>query len=198
MPALVQLISIFVLLVALGASPARADVPASARAMEADVVSVDAAPEYTVIRTGQKAFIGIREVMVIREPNPTRVITRAPPTERPVLAEQPEPPFADAIWVEGHWRFQTTGFVWVSGRYIAAVDGFVFVPPRWGFFAGRFFFFSGFFAPVGSFVRRYDPRWVRPGLPAHGGRAVVRRDRGPYWPVGASSRGGFWPVGARR
>lgn len=163
-----------------------------------------AMPEYPALTRGQIVVINAQRYVVTREPLPLAALEGAPPAP-PLGAPRPPPlPYEGAIWVDGHWAYDATGFSWVAGRYVAPRTGHVFVPPRWAFLDGRSFYFNGFYVPYGVYVRSHFNRYYFSGMPPGGARTA----HGPYWPVGAPgaapasstarARDPYWPVGAPR
>jgi len=159
---------------------------------------------FATLTKGRLLTVGGQRVVVTQEPGPAAIVADPPPPPEGPLTDRPAAPFAAAIWVPGHWTHGVEGFVWVHGRFIAAKPGHAFVPPRWVFVADRHLFFSGFFVPYRVFVRSFFNTFHFSGDPT--GRATsAARDRGPYWPIGASQpivgtpsnrgRGPYWPIG---
>ena len=165
---------------------------------------VDPVQPFITLTTGRLLLVGGQRVVVTHEPGPAADVVEVPPAPPVPIIVLSEPPFAGAIWVSGHWRHGAGGFVWVDGRHIAPKPGHVFVPPRWAFVAGRHLFFNGFFVPHRVFVRSFFNTFHFSGDPTHNASSA-KRDRGPYWPIGASGRivgvpsskgrGPYWPVG---
>lgn len=56
-------------------------------------------------------------------------VRHRPPASRVVVV--PRPPFAGAVWMHGHWRWNSRCYVWVDGRYVRPRKGFVYVPGHW-------------------------------------------------------------------
>jgi len=52
-----------------------------------------------------------------------------PPALRVVVA--PAAPFAGAIWVHGHWRWNGHRHLWVDGHHVKPRKGFVYLPGEW-------------------------------------------------------------------
>jgi hypothetical protein len=59
----------------------------------------------------------------------TGAIRVAPPAPR-VDARGPRP-FRDAVWTEGYWNWNGSGFVWVHGTWMRAIPGRRWSPWRW-------------------------------------------------------------------
>ncbi len=158
---------------------------------------------FVTLTRGRLLLVGSRPVAVTQEPGPAAVVLEAPPPPENSV-EPPAAPFQGAIWVPGHWTRGAEGFVWVNGRFIAPKPGHAFVPPRWVLVAERHLFFAGFFVPHGVFVRSFFNTFHFSGAPT-GRVSAATRDRGPYWPIGASrpivgapsskGRGPYWPIG---
>lgn len=186
-----------------GATPAHAESPVDEGAV-VTVNTVGSRSDFPVLTRGQVVLVNAQRLVVTQEPPPVAQVTEAPPEPLSQSADRPTPPSPGAIWVEGHWTHGASGFSWVAGRFVAARPGHVFVPPRWAVLEGQFLYFTGFFVPLGVFVRSHFNRFFYSGTPT---RTVQRVDRGPYWPVGAPTRGNsaltsarardpYWPVGA--
>lgn len=169
---------------------------------------------FAVVNQGEVRLVQGRRMLLVEEPAPVTILDEAPPAPLTTRSRQPSQPFPGAVWVPGHWSFEAGDFFWIEGRHIAPVAGHVFVPPRWVFVDQQHLFFTGFFVPFGVIVRSHFGRFFLSGQPTVVQRGTVpgtaaRRDRGPYWPVGASGspttafrgargRGPYWPVGLGR
>ena len=167
---------------------------------------------FAVVNKGEVRLVQGRRMLLVDEPTPVAVLDEAPPAPLTTRSRQPSQPFTGAIWVPGHWSFDAGEFFWIDGRHIAPVSGHVFVPPRWVFVDQQHLFFTGFFVPFGVIVRNHFDRFFFSGQPTpvrRGPSTAAGRDRGPYWPVGASGspttafrgargRGPYWPVGLGR
>jgi hypothetical protein len=55
----------------------------------------------------------------------------AQPPPAPLREYQPAPPFANAVWIAGYWRWSGFRYAWVAGRWSARPEGFVWEPHRW-------------------------------------------------------------------
>jgi len=199
--------SISLLVVIPRVAPAFADASVDDGAV-ATVDSLDGAPPgsgYPVLTRGQVVLINAQRFVVTQEPPPAARVAEAPPAQLTSEGVRPTAPQADAIWVDPHWEYGSTGFSWVAGRYVAPRAGHVFVPPRWATLDGEYLFFSGFYVPRGVYVRSHFNRYYYSGAPT----GLTRSNSGPYWPVGApaSSSGRltranahdpYWPIGAPR
>lgn len=159
---------------------------------------------FATLTRGRLLLVGGQRVVVTQEPGPAAVVLEAPPPPDDSVLEPPTAPFEGAIWVPGHWTHGAEGFLWMDGRFIAPKAGHAFVPPRWVVLADRHLFFAGFFVPHRVFVRSFFNTFHFSGDPT-GRASSATRDRGPYWPIGASrpivgtprskGRGPYWPVG---
>jgi hypothetical protein len=77
---------------------------------------------------------------------------------QPVYAPQPPPPLPeyqqppcpgdDYIWTPGTWAYVDTGYYWTPGAWVLApFIGALWTPPYWGFFGGRYRYYSGYWGP---------------------------------------------------
>ena len=61
---------------------------------------------------------------------PRRVYVKtAPPAVK--VEVKPAPPYADAVWMPGHWSWYGNEYVWVSGRWTKPNKGYVWIPGHW-------------------------------------------------------------------
>lgn len=191
-----------VLMLSFGAATALAESPLEDGAI-VTVGTLGTTPEYPVLTRGQVVFVNAQRLVVTQEPAPVAKLAEAPPEPQAAAVERQAAPFDGATWVAAHWIYGPTGFSWVAGRWVAPRAGHVFVPPRWASLDGQHFFFTGFYVPYGVYVRSFFNRYYYSGMPTQ----RSRRDRGPYWPVGAPTPGRsaltsarardpYWPVGA--
>ncbi len=190
--------------IGVGGSSAGADAPLSDGAV-ATVGTVGMTPEYPVLTRGRVVLVNAKRLVVTEEPPPRGRISAAPPEPQAGDPQRPPAPSASAVWVVGHWAYGAAGLSWVAGHYVVGRPGHVFVPPRWAVFEEQYLYFTGFYVPLGVYVRSHFNRYYYSGAPAR----VARTDHGPYWPVGAptsgnrpltsaSARDPYWPIGARR
>lgn len=197
------------LVLGLPSAGAQSDAVAGEATVEGAVAATGIGPvrppaQYVTLKDRRLMLVSGQRAVVTREPGPVAVIDEEPPAPLFSARDPGEPPFTGAIWVPGHWTHCADGFVWVDGRHIAPQPGHVFVPPRWVVFRGHHLFFSGFFVPHGVFVLSFFNTFHFSGDPNHNARTATR-DRGPYWPIGASGRivgvpsskgrGPYWPLG---
>lgn len=210
MQTLVRVAILTALLSVLHAVPGVAPALADATVDDGVVVTVDTLgatpePDYPVLTRGQVLLINAQRFVVTQEPPPTATVAEAPPEPLNTELDRPAAPNANAIWVDPHWAYGSTGFSWVAGRYVAPRAGHVFVPPRWASVNGAYLYFSGFYVPRGVYVRSHFNRYYYSGVPA--GQAAS--NSGPYWPIGAPSpahghltranaNDPYWPIGAPR
>lgn len=199
---LAKVLSVTVAAFSIGVAPALAETPIEDGAI-VTVDTVGTTPEYPVLTRGQVVFVNAQRLVVTQEPAPVAKLAEAPPEPQAAAVERQAAPFDGATWVAAHWIYGPTGFSWVAGRWVAPRAGHVFVPPRWASLDGQHFFFTGFYVPYGVYVRSFFNRYYYSGMPTQ----RSRRDRGPYWPVGAPTPGRsaltsarardpYWPVGA--
>jgi len=204
MKSLTPVLGLVALALLLSASPAVAELP-SEEGASVTVNTLESAPEYPVLTRGRVLLIQAQRFVVTEEPFPAARVTEAPPEPQLDGLEKPNPPEADALWVDGHWAYGPTGFTWVAGHYVAPRVGHVFVPPRWASVDGQHLYFNGFFVPRGVYVRSFFNRYYYSGTPS----GQSRPSNGPYWPIGAptranssltsaSARDPYWPIGVRR
>lgn len=206
MRSLYHTVAIGALALFIGATSAAADVPL-ADGVTVTVNTLQGAADYPVLTRGQVVVVNAQRFVVTREPLPVAKLGEAPPEPQvaEVEANRPSKPSAGAIWVGGHWTHGSTGFSWVAGRYVASRPGHVFVPPRWAELEEQYFYFTGFYVPLGVYVRSHFNRYYFSGTPKTGSQTT----HGPYWPVGAptransaltsaSARDPYWPIGAKR
>lgn len=69
------------------------------------------------------------------------VVKKQPPAVKIEL--KPAKPFANAIWVPGHWNWNGNNFVWVKGHWKKPRHGFVWVPGHWKKQRGGYVWVSG-------------------------------------------------------
>jgi hypothetical protein len=188
------------------ASAAGAESPAS-DGVTVSIHSPRPANSYPILTRGSVVLVNAQRLVVTREPLPVASVTEAPPEPKTeeLEADRPPPPSRGAIWVPGHWTYAASGFSWVAGRYVFARAGHVFVPPRWAVYEEQHLYFTGFYVPLGVYVRSHFNKYYYSGTPKQGSQSP----HGPYWPVGAPTRGNsaltsanandpYWPIGARR
>ncbi len=159
---------------------------------------------YITLSTGRLVLLRGQRFVVTNEPGPAAVLEDAPPAPAAQDSQPAEEPFADAIWVPGHWQPSAGDFEWVDGAYIEPKAGHAFVPPRWVVVEERYLFFSGFYVPYRVYVLSFFNTYHYSGDPK-APSSRTNRDRGPYWPIGVSgrpvgvstarSRGPYWPLG---
>jgi hypothetical protein len=75
-------------------------------------------------------YPGEAEVDVQSEPPPPQVEVR------------PALPYANGVWIEGHWAWRGR-WVWVGGRWEGARVGHVWVPHHWERFGPRWRYLPG-------------------------------------------------------
>ncbi len=194
------------LAILLSAPSVAAETPASS-GVTVSINTSGAASSYPILTRGSVVLVNAQRLVVTREPMPVASVSEAPPEPKveELEADRPPPPSKGAIWVPGHWTYAATGFSWVAGRYVPARSGHVFVPPRWAVYEEQHLYFTGFYVPLGVYVRSHFNKYYYSGTPQHGSRTP----HGPYWPVGAPRHGNsalssagardpYWPIGARR
>jgi hypothetical protein len=75
----------------------------------------------------------VRTVYVQPAPEPAPpeeiVVQEAPPAPRVEVV--PAAPYAGAVWIGGHWRWEGRRHVWVGGHYERARPGFAWEPAHW-------------------------------------------------------------------
>jgi hypothetical protein len=195
---------VLVMALLLADTSARAEAPRDDE-VAATVATLQAANQYPALTRGRVVVVNGQRLVVTQEPVPLATIAQAPPPPPVAVGDPPPSPYQGAIWVAGHWTFDTAGFSWVAGCYVAPRRGYVFVPPRWAFAEEQYFYFNGFYVPYGVFVRSHFNRYYYSGAPA----TAAQRTHGPYWPVGAPSvvpasssrattRDPYWPIGVPR
>ena len=195
--------------IALGAGPARGQTEAEplpeVGAVAAVAIQDSAAePSFVTLTTGSLVLVRGQRVVLTQEPGPQAILEEGPPPPFEAVVQPPEAPFPGAVWVPAHWAPQNEGLTWVDGRFVQPKSGHAFVPPRWVSINGHHLFFDGFFVPHRVWVRSFFNTFHFSGDPSQGA-AARSRDRGPYWPIGASrpvvgtpstrGRGPYWPVG---
>ncbi len=56
-----------------------------------------------------------------------------------VMSKPPDPrievkstkPHADAVWIDGHWKWSGGKYVWISGRWEQSKPGKTWIPGHW-------------------------------------------------------------------
>lgn len=118
----------------------------------------------------------------------TVYVQTAPPPPPAQVVVRPAAPYANAVWVEGHYQWDGYQYVWVPGHYVQGRAGYAFVQPRWVNQGGRYTYVSGGWGRGGRVVHAY--RAPRAGV-------VVQGPRRTY-SVGVGRRGtGVRVVGRR-
>lgn len=59
------------------------------------------------------------------------VVVKEPPA--PKLETKPPKPFPRAVWIDGHWKWNSAAnnFLWVSGRWVREKAGKVWIQGHW-------------------------------------------------------------------
>lgn len=57
------------------------------------------------------------------------VVHTAPPPPRAEV--KPAPPYPNAVWIPGHWKWKRGRYVWVPGHWAKPRRGYVWVPGHW-------------------------------------------------------------------
>ncbi|MBS0507452.1 MAG: YXWGXW repeat-containing protein [Proteobacteria bacterium] len=65
----------------------------------------------------------------------------APPPMRVEVI--PAAPFVRAVWIPGHWYWQTGRYVWLPGHYTYPRVGLRWVPAHWRLRGGYWYFAPG-------------------------------------------------------
>ena len=100
----------------------------------------------------------------------------APKSEADDRVERPARPDADAIWISGHWTWES-GWVWASGRWVVPRPGYTWEPPVCTARGGSFRYYPGYFR---SRTEEPPPVYREPGhirvhAPSDGDRDLPAR-----------------------
>ena len=61
-----------------------------------------------------------------------RVYVRvSPPRPKKVVVVKPAKPWKQAVWINGHWKWQKGHWVWVKGHWKKAKPGYHWVDGHW-------------------------------------------------------------------
>lgn len=132
----------------------------------------------------------------------TVAVYQAPPPAQ-VVVQRPAQPYANAVWVEGHYQWSGNQYVWVDGYWVQQRAGYSFVQPRWVQQGNRHVYVQGGWAQGGRVVHYVQPAprrgvYVQPRGVYNRPTVTVQR-RGPVYrrgPVVQQRRRG--PVYQRR
>jgi hypothetical protein len=59
----------------------------------------------------------------------TVYVKTAPPQAR--IEHKTAAPYANAVWVSGHWAWRNGKYVWKGGRWVKPRSGYVWIPGHW-------------------------------------------------------------------
>lgn len=119
-------------------------------------------------------------------PAPQGVVVYQAPPQQQVVVQRPVQPYANAVWVDGHYEWNGQQYVWVPGYWVQQRAGYQFVQPRWVRRGNGYVYVRGGWGRGGRVVHYVNPgpRRVRvrgPGVRVRRGgyvgprRTVVRR-----------------------
>lgn len=57
------------------------------------------------------------------------IVTSKPPAPKTEI--RPAKPNANAVWIDGYWKWSGGKYVWISGRWSQTKPGKTWVPGRW-------------------------------------------------------------------
>ena len=101
-----------------------------------------------------------------------------PPRARVTVSARSPAPYADAVWVQGHWEHSAGRYVWVRGHWVRPRAGHVYVQPRWVRRGNGWVYVGGTWTPARVRIGNRNRGTVRVRTP-RGNRTEVRvRDRG--------------------
>lgn len=105
-----------------------------------------------------------------------------PPPPAQVVVQRPPAPYANAVWVEGHWQWNGTQHVWVPGYWVQARPGYSFIQPGWVRRGNQYVYVRGGWGRGGRVVHYVNPApapgvVVRPGFRGPAVRARVAPPR---------------------
>ncbi len=78
------------------------------------------------------------------QPPPDGTVYSAVPPPAQQVEIVPVRPFANAVWIGGHWGWAGGRHQWISGHYTRPVPGYRFAPRRWEPVGGRWVLRGGF------------------------------------------------------
>lgn len=56
-------------------------------------------------------------------------VRQAPPVRK--VEVRPARPFANAVWIDGHWRWNDRAYLWVPGHWVKVKKGKSWVAGHW-------------------------------------------------------------------
>lgn len=73
-------------------------------------------------------------------------VRRAPP--RAAYRASVPPPYANAVWVEGHYEWIRGDYVWIDGYWMDPRPGYVWAQPRWDYTVDGYVYVPGVWVTV--------------------------------------------------